>query len=107
MALSSLNSFHHHLICQPPPLSLPDLSLSLSPSLQPQGGYLVTRLIKYITENFATEDMASEVEAFFQERQIPGTERTVQQSLETIRLNAAWLLRDQDAIKKYLTELEG
>ncbi|XP_069970729.1 puromycin-sensitive aminopeptidase isoform X1 [Penaeus vannamei] len=72
-----------------------------------EGGYLVTRLIKYITENFATEDMASEVEAFFQERQIPGTERTVQQSLETIRLNAAWLQRDQDAIKKYLTELEG
>ncbi|XP_063599829.1 puromycin-sensitive aminopeptidase-like [Penaeus indicus] len=72
-----------------------------------EGGYLVTRLIKYITENFATEEMASEVEAFFQERLIPGTERTVQQSLETIRLNAAWLQRDQDAIKKYLTELEG
>lgn len=71
-----------------------------------QGGYLVTRLIKYITENFSTEEMAGEVEAFFRERQIPGTERTVQQSLETIRLNAAWLQRDQDSIRKYLTELE-
>lgn len=71
-----------------------------------QGGYLVTRLIKYVTENFATEEMAAEVEAFFRERQIAGTERTVQQSLETIRLNAAWLQRDQDSIRKYLTELE-
>ncbi|XP_042203152.1 puromycin-sensitive aminopeptidase-like [Homarus americanus] len=70
-----------------------------------EGGYLVTRLIKYITENFATEEMAAEVETFFRERQIPGTERTVQQSLETIRLNAAWLQRDQDVIKKYLTDL--
>ncbi|KAK8732636.1 hypothetical protein OTU49_006856 [Cherax quadricarinatus] len=70
-----------------------------------EGGYLVTRLIKYITENFASEEMAAEVEAFFHQWQIPGTERTVQQSLETIRLNAAWLQRDQDIIKKYLIEL--
>ncbi|XP_064113032.1 LOW QUALITY PROTEIN: puromycin-sensitive aminopeptidase-like [Macrobrachium nipponense] len=70
-----------------------------------EGGYLVTRLIKYITENFATEEMAAEVEAFFRDHQIPGTERTVQQSLETIRLNSAWLQRDQDDIKKYLLEL--
>ncbi|XP_050738577.1 puromycin-sensitive aminopeptidase-like isoform X2 [Eriocheir sinensis] len=69
-----------------------------------EGGYLVTRLIRYITENFASEEMASEVENFFRDKQIPGTERTVQQSLETIRLNAAWLQRDQDAIKKYLAE---
>ncbi|KAK3888299.1 hypothetical protein Pcinc_007638 [Petrolisthes cinctipes] len=70
-----------------------------------EGGYLVTRLIKYITENFTSEDMAREVEAFFKDRQIPGTERTVQQSLETIRLNAAWLNRDQQTIKKYLADL--
>ncbi|XP_045101162.1 puromycin-sensitive aminopeptidase-like isoform X2 [Portunus trituberculatus] len=69
-----------------------------------EGGYLVTRLIRYITENFASEEMAAEVENFFRDKQIPGTERTVQQSLETIRLNAAWLQRDQDAIKKYLAE---
>lgn len=78
--------------------------MSLITYLSVKGGYLVTRLIRYITENFASEEMASEVENFFRDKQIPGTERTVQQSLETIRLNAAWLQRDQDAIKKYLAE---
>ncbi|XP_076055525.1 puromycin-sensitive aminopeptidase isoform X1 [Oratosquilla oratoria] len=67
-----------------------------------EGGYLIARLVKYITENFASEEMATEVESFFSEKQIPGTDRTSQQSLETIRLNTAWLKRDKEAIKKYL-----
>ena len=69
------------------------------------GGGLVTRLIKYITENFASEEMAAEVEAFFQDTTIPGCERTVQQSLETIRLNAAWLQRDREEVGKFLRSL--
>ncbi|KAI4470181.1 protease m1 zinc metalloprotease [Holotrichia oblita] len=67
-----------------------------------QGGFLLARLVKFTTENFASEEMASEVEAFFMKHKSPGTERTVQQGVETIRLNAAWLKRDQDAIIEYL-----
>lgn len=67
-----------------------------------QGGFLLSRLIKYLTENFATEEKAQEVEQFFKEHQFPGTERTVGQSLETIRLNVDWLRRDLDSIKAYL-----
>ena len=67
-----------------------------------QGGFLLPRLIKYLTENFATEEMAQDVEQFFKENSFPGTERTVGQSLETIRLNVDWLQRDVESIAKYL-----
>jgi puromycin-sensitive aminopeptidase len=69
---------------------------------QYEGGFLLSRLIKYLTENFTTEERAIEVEAFFKEHEFPGTERTVSQSIETIRLNAAWLARDLPAIREYL-----
>ncbi|XP_022902061.2 puromycin-sensitive aminopeptidase [Onthophagus taurus] len=69
-----------------------------------QGGFLLARLVKFTTENFASEEMAVEVEQFFRDHKSPGTERTVQQAVETIRLNAAWLARDKDAITAYLNE---
>ncbi|XP_043289378.1 puromycin-sensitive aminopeptidase isoform X2 [Venturia canescens] len=67
-----------------------------------EGGCLFTSLVKYTTENFVTEEKAANVEAFFETHPTPGTERAVQQSVETIRLNAAWLNRDKEAIEKYL-----
>ncbi|EDW72803.2 uncharacterized protein Dwil_GK16986 [Drosophila willistoni] len=67
-----------------------------------QGGFLLTRLIKYLIENFASEEKALEVEEFFKNNQIPGCERTVSQAVETIRLNAAWLARDRAELSNYL-----
>lgn len=64
---------------------------------------MLARLIKYLTENFASEAMAKEIEQYFTEHEFPGTERTISQSVETIRLNAAWLQRDIDSITNYLT----
>lgn len=69
---------------------------------QYQGGFLLTRLVKHLTENFASEEKALEVENFFKTHDFPGTERTVQQSVETIKLSAAWLQRDLAAITEYL-----
>lgn len=69
-----------------------------------EGGFLLSRLIKYLTENFSTEERALEVEQFFKEHEFPGTERTVSQSIETIRLNVAWLKRDLDGISAYLKQ---
>lgn len=69
-----------------------------------QGGFLLSRLIKYLTENFASEEKAEEVEQFFKEHQFPGTERTVCQSLETIRLSVDWLRRDLESISVYLSQ---
>lgn len=62
----------------------------------------MARLIKYLIENFASEERAVEVEEFFKKKQFPGTERTVSQAVETIRLNAAWLKRDRDSLTAYL-----
>ncbi|XP_013190703.1 puromycin-sensitive aminopeptidase [Amyelois transitella] len=67
-----------------------------------QGGHLLARLVKYTTENFASEAAALEVEEFFRTHPSPGTERSLQQALETIRLHAAWLRRDLAATSRYL-----
>ncbi|XP_017862194.1 PREDICTED: puromycin-sensitive aminopeptidase isoform X1 [Drosophila arizonae] len=72
---------------------------------QYQGGFLLTRLIKYLIENFASEEKAREVEDYFRTNQIPGCERTVSQAVETIRLNAAWLNRDRELLTNYLRDL--
>ncbi|KAB7494800.1 Puromycin-sensitive aminopeptidase [Armadillidium nasatum] len=67
-----------------------------------QGGNLFARLITSITENYASEEMASEVEEFFKDKQIMGTERSIQQAVECIRLNSAWLKRDAESgFKRY------
>lgn len=65
-------------------------------------GFLIARLVKCITENFATEEKALEIELFFSQNYFPGVERVVQQSLENIRLNAAWLSRDTEDVRQFL-----
>lgn len=64
--------------------------------------FLISRLVKCILENFASEEKALEIEAFFRQNTIPGVGRTVEQCLESIRLNAAWLARDTELIRHYL-----
>ncbi|XP_050529009.1 puromycin-sensitive aminopeptidase isoform X2 [Daktulosphaira vitifoliae] len=71
---------------------------------QYQGGFLLTRLVKNTTENFASIEKAEEVENFFKKNGCMGAERTIQQACETIRLNAAWLKRDHDQLHKFLQE---
>ncbi|KAL8623437.1 hypothetical protein ACOMHN_058883 [Nucella lapillus] len=65
---------------------------------------LLARLVKTITEGFASEEKAAEIEAFFKKHPAPSAERTVQQSCEHIRLGARWLQREADNIAKYLKE---
>ena len=69
-----------------------------------EGGFLLARTIKGVTQSFASEEKAQEVEAFFAKFPFKGVDRTVQQSLEHIRLNAEWLGRDSNDIKNYLTK---
>lgn len=71
-------------------------------SQQYQGGFLLKRLVKNVTENFTSNEKFLEVEEFFKTNNVPGTTRTVQQSLETIKLNTAWLKRDFVCISEYL-----
>lgn len=67
-----------------------------------EGGYLLSWLVKSLTENFASEEKAIEIETFFKENKFAGTERTVQQAVETIRLNSEWLKRDAESIAAFL-----
>ncbi|CAG2105680.1 unnamed protein product [Medioppia subpectinata] len=69
-------------------------------------GVAISSLVKYITENFVTEEKAIELETFFADNPFPGTERTVKQSLEKIRLNSEWLARDLPAIQSFLSNPE-
>ncbi|XP_063699325.1 puromycin-sensitive aminopeptidase [Culicoides brevitarsis] len=67
-----------------------------------EGGYLLSWMAKSLTENFASEEKAVEVEKFFKENNFPGTERTIQQAVETIRSSTKWLNRDRASIEAYL-----
>ncbi|XP_037041588.1 puromycin-sensitive aminopeptidase-like [Bradysia coprophila] len=75
---------------------------SVNLAAQFRGGVLLARLVKFLTENFTSEEKAHEVEQFFKENSFAGTERTVSQSVETIRLNAMWLQRDLQSITEFL-----
>ncbi|XP_066305336.1 puromycin-sensitive aminopeptidase-like [Branchiostoma lanceolatum] len=68
-----------------------------------QGGFLLARLVQFSTSGFVEESRAREVEEFFKRHPAPAAERTVQQSCENIRLNAAWLARDAASISDYLS----
>ncbi|XP_054285541.1 puromycin-sensitive aminopeptidase-like [Macrosteles quadrilineatus] len=69
------------------------------------GGGTLSRLVKRTTENFASEEKAKEIEQFFADRHAPGCERSIQQTYESIRVNAAWLARDKVSMQEYLTKL--
>ncbi len=65
-----------------------------------EGGFAIMRLVG-IASAFTTLDMHDDVERFFTDNPAPGGERTVRQSLERIRLNAAWLERNRDELANW------
>jgi len=64
-------------------------------------GFLLSRLVKSSTCDLLGEERAREVETYFAEHPIAGSERNVAQSVETIRLNSAWLERDGQDIENF------
>ncbi|KAK7501329.1 hypothetical protein BaRGS_00007454, partial [Batillaria attramentaria] len=63
---------------------------------------LFARLVKLVTQGFATEEKAAEIEAFFKANPAPSADRTVQQACENIRLKARWLAREGQSIADFL-----
>jgi puromycin-sensitive aminopeptidase len=51
-----------------------------------------------VTSAFTTEEKLEDVQAFFEAHPTPSAERTIQQSLERIRLNIAWLDLNREAL---------
>jgi puromycin-sensitive aminopeptidase len=66
-----------------------------------EGGHLLARLVKPLG-SFTLKSRGDEIKKFFKKNKAPAGERTVQQVLEHIYSNAAWLKRDQKAIEKFL-----
>ncbi|KAI1299800.1 Puromycin-sensitive aminopeptidase [Halotydeus destructor] len=65
--------------------------------------YQIGRLVQGVTAGYADEAKAQEIEAFFEENTFPGTERSLKQALESVRVKAAWKQRDGQSIETYLT----
>lgn len=63
---------------------------------------ILSHFITASFQNFATEEMADQLEDFFVTNDTRGTARAVQQTLERVRINAAWLKRDLSCIKSFL-----
>lgn len=68
----------------------------------PSSGHILNRFIKPASV-FNTSKQAQEVTAFFKFHKAPGAERAIQQVLEKIYSNDAWLLRDADKIASWLS----
>ncbi|KAI9142649.1 aminopeptidase [Paraphysoderma sedebokerense] len=65
---------------------------------------LLGRCVTSTTQDYATEEFAKEVESFFKDKNTKPIDRPLEQSLEKIRSQAAWLNRDRDAVAKWLKE---
>jgi len=63
-------------------------------------------LIKGLLERCTTLEAADDVESFFKKHPSPGSERAIEQTVEKIRLNAAWIARDKPAIAKFLSQFK-
>ena len=67
-----------------------------------QGGFTVTAIVS-IAGAFTTLERAQEVDEFFEANPAPSAARTIQQSLERIRLNHAWLERNGEGLASWFT----
>jgi len=70
-------------------------------------GFLVTRFINSIVSTFSSEEKADEIKEFFSTRMQPSIERTVNQSIERVRISAQWVkhVQQQEGLVELLQEL--
>jgi len=67
-----------------------------------EGNFLLSSMISYATKYFTQKAKAKEVQKFFEKKTVPTAVRTIQQSIEVIRTNSAWLERDRKHVEKFL-----
>ncbi|XP_044388594.1 aminopeptidase M1-C isoform X2 [Triticum aestivum] len=70
-------------------------------------GSLVTDFVKTIVPLFTSNEKAAEISKFFATRTKPGFERTLKQSLETVRISARWAegIRSEPGLAQTVREL--
>ncbi|CAI2170148.1 17754_t:CDS:10 [Funneliformis geosporum] len=64
---------------------------------------LFGNVIKRCIDLFSSEDDIVDIEKFFSNRDCKGFERSLQQSIEKIRVNATWLKRDSKDVEEWLS----
>jgi puromycin-sensitive aminopeptidase len=67
-----------------------------------RGGFAIMRLVA-ITGGFTTVEREKEVAQFFESHPAPSAGRTINQSLERIRLNVQWLERNSPALASWFS----
>lgn len=63
---------------------------------------LLGRIVSTSTQEFSDEKDVAKVEAFFQQKETSTIDRTIQQSIERIRLNHGWLSANRDSVAQWL-----
>ena len=66
-----------------------------------KGGFAIMRIVQ-IPGSFTTTDKYEEVRQFFEKTPVPSATRTIQQSLEKINLNIAWVKKNHTDIERWL-----
>ena len=67
------------------------------------GGFALMRLVS-ISGGFTTLEMQNDVQEFFRLNPAPSAQRTIQQSIERIGLNIAWLSKNRDGLAKWFSQ---
>lgn len=62
---------------------------------------IMNRIINFTTNSFKTFDKEKEVENFFKKNPVPIAKRTIQQSLETIRINKNLFEKNKNALESW------
>ncbi|CAK6970538.1 leucyl-cystinyl aminopeptidase isoform X2 [Scomber scombrus] len=69
----------------------------------PVGSFAIQRIIKAATSQFSTQAHLDQVQGFFSSLKERGSQmRSVQEALETIRLNQGWMERNVPTLRKWL-----
>ncbi|KAJ2439422.1 Aminopeptidase 2 mitochondrial [Coemansia sp. RSA 2440] len=65
---------------------------------------LLGHVVGTVIGEFANEEMATEIEAWFADKRTTAFDRTLPQSLEFIRVRAAWYYRDKDDVSEWFSK---
>uniref|UniRef100_A0A8C8E1X1 Aminopeptidase n=1 Tax=Oryzias sinensis TaxID=183150 RepID=A0A8C8E1X1_9TELE len=72
------------------------------------GSFAIQSIIKSVTSPFSTQAHLDQVKAFFSSLQERGSQmRSVQEALETIRLNQLWMERNLSTLRELLTKIQS
>ncbi len=67
------------------------------------GGHMMGRIVQAVTAGFSTLEKAAEVEFFFKKNKVPHAKRAIEQSLESIHLNHAFIKKHEKTVASWVS----